>query len=586
MKRIARLPVDNASDALAGYDQLQRILRRHLPPSTVNLYAQPKQAQDGMVEWYSDLGGQPVPLAELDEKEAANVRRLLDERLASVEQAAANVPTADESVRQVLRQAARYPKDEHIYVLNGQPVITAWGAPPPPPPPPPPPEVLAPPPIAVTPVIPAKRSGGWLWLLLALLLLALLGGLLWWWFNRDKTAPLPELPPAVEAVLPVEEEEETIEPVEEEEEEEEEEALVEDLPEEPVVEEIVPEEEEAIEPVETVAEPVIEKPAVEPKVVEPSPPPPVIEKPAVEPPKAVEPPPPPPDPLAQGQQRLDQAGNDCRALERLRNDRQFRNNAALQQQLQQRLMQRCREQMISKAREMCPEERPAELAPEMVIVFDASGSMDISLLATQEEVRRASSVQGMAHILSQALLGKNAPVPVPDTMARVYREPKRITAARQATSTVVEQLPSDVNAGLVLVESCPAARSVGFFPPGKRRELLGRISNITPVEGTPLADGIAKAGALLDGVNRESVMLVVSDGEESCGQDPCAVARQLASRKPHLRINVVDILGSGAGNCLAQATGGKVYTANNVQELQSMTTRAAQDVLLPAHCRK
>jgi len=559
MKRIARLPVDHASDALAGYDQLQRILRRHLPPSTVNLYAQPKQAQDGMVEWYSDLGGQPVPLAELDEKEAAQVRRLLDERLASVEQAAANVPTSDESVRHVLRQAARYPKDEHIYVLNGQPVITAWGAPPPPPPPPP--EVLAPPPIEVAPVIPPKRSRWWLWLLLALLLLALLGGLLWWWFNRDKTAPLPELPPAVEAVLPVEKEKEAIEPAAEVEEEE---TLVEDLPEDPFVEEIVPEEEEDIVPVETVAEPVIEAPPAEPKAVEPAPP--------------------PPDPLAQGRQRLDQAGNDCRALERLRDDRQFRNNAALQQQLQQRLMQHCREQMISKAREMCPEERPPELAPEMVIVFDASGSMDISLLATQEEIRRASSVQGMAHILSQALLGKNAPVP--DTMARIYREPKRITAARQATSTVVEQLPSDVNAGLVLVESCPAARSVGFFPPGKRRELLGRIGNITPVEGTPLADGIAKAGALLDGVNRESVILVVSDGEESCGQDPCAVARQLASRKPHLRINVVDILGSGAGNCLAQATGGKVYTANNVQELQSMTTRAAQDVLLPAHCRK
>jgi len=569
-KRIARLPVDHASDALAGYDQLQRILRRHLPPSTVSLYAQPKQAQDGMVEWYSELGGQPVPLSELDEQEAANVRRLLDERLASVEQAAANLPAASESVRQVLRQAARYPKDEHIYVLNGQPVITAWGAPPPPPPPPPPEvEAAAPPPVPVIPVVPPKKSRWWLWLLLALLLLALLGGLLWWWFNRDKPTFAPELPPAAEAALPLEDEEEEAEEISEPEAEiEEEEELVEDIPEEAVlepeafIEEEIPAEEEEISPVKSVAEPVMEEPEPEP----------------------VKPPPPPPDPLAQARQRIDQAGRDCRALERLREDRHVRNNPELQQQLQQKLMQHCREQMISKAREMCPEERPPELAPEMVIVFDASGSMDISLLATQDEIRRASSVQGMAHILSQALLGKNAPLP--DTMARIYREPKRITAARQATSTVVSQLPSDVNAGLVLVESCPAARSVGFFPPGKRGELLGRIRNILPVEGTPLADGIAKAGALLDGVNRESVILVVSDGEESCGHDPCAVARQLASQKPHLRINVVDILGSGAGHCLAQATGGQVYTANNVQELQSMTTRAAQEVLLPAHCRK
>ncbi|MEE4463160.1 hypothetical protein V2S84_13815, partial [Azotobacter chroococcum] len=99
------------------------------------------------------------------------------------------------------------------------------------------------------------------------------------------------------------------------------------------------------------------------------------------------------------------------------------------------------------------------------------------------------------------------------------------------------------------------------------------------------ADGVAKAGQMLDGVNRESVMVVVSDGEESCHQDPCAVARDLARRKPHLKINVVDIAGTGAGNCLAQATGGRVFNARNAGELAAMTRQAAQDVLPPAHCR-
>jgi hypothetical protein len=81
-------------------------------------------------------------------------------------------------------------------------------------------------------------------------------------------------------------------------------------------------------------------------------------------------------------------------------------------------------------------------------------------------------------------------------------------------------------------------------------------------------------------------MLVVSDGEESCGQDPCAVAAQLARVKPYLKINVVDIMGTGAGNCLASATGGKVYTAKNVNDLSLMTNQAAEDVLGPAHCKQ
>ncbi|MFD1692455.1 hypothetical protein ACFSHR_15810 [Azotobacter chroococcum] len=64
------------------------------------------------------------------------------------------------------------------------------------------------------------------------------------------------------------------------------------------------------------------------------------------------------------------------------------------------------------------------------------------------------------------------------------------------------------------------------------------------------------------------------------------MARDLARRKPHLKINVVDIAGTGAGNCLAQATGGRVFNARNAGELAAMTRQAAQDVLPPAHCRQ
>jgi len=560
MKRVARLPADQAASALQGHDALLHILRRHLPPSTVSLYARPKIADDGMVEWYSDLGGQPIPFSALDEQQAARARRVLDERLASIRQAEANlyVPGANsatdtQSMRALLNRAAQYPRDEQVYVLNGEPVITSWGIPDPPPvaPAATPAAVAAITPAPVTPLPPIppsppseKRKGGWWWLLLLLLLLLLLAALLWWWLNREKE------PPAPPADLPVIEE-----------------------PQFPKVADELPEAPEEVAPIEIEAE---EEPEIaEIIAIPPEPEPEPIPEPAPKPP-------PPPDPAALARQRLERAGRNCSALEALRADATIRSNAALRQQLQDTLMKHCQSQMIAKAREMCPGERPAELAPEMVIVFDASGSMDISLLATPEEIRRAAGTQGLANLLSQAVLGTNAP----STMRRIFREPKRITAARQATSAVVQQLPSDVSAGLVLAERCPNSRAVGFFPASRRQELLGRIQAITPMEGTPLADGIAKAGMMVDGVSREAMILVVSDGEESCGRDPCRVARDLAARKPHLRINVVDILGTGAGNCLAQATGGRVYTANNVQDLQQMTTRAAQDVLLPAHCRR
>jgi hypothetical protein len=549
MKRISRLSTEtrSAQDALVGHGELSQILRRHLPPSTATLYAKPKQAEGNIVEWYSDLGGQPVPFTQLNDKDAAQVRHLLDERLASIEQLANQLDSqGGDGVRQaaLLREAARYPDTSTLYSLNGQPLVTFWGGGQPPAPPLVPVAAAAagmlPPAAAVLAGDVPRKRRWWPWLLLALLLLALLAALWWWLFCRAPEAPpvLVEPPVAEEPAVPEER-----------------------LPEPEPEPEIVP-----------------EAPVEEAVVVEPEPAPEITPPPIPEPKPESK-----PDPAEVLKKRIDGIASNCSALQTLqREEPLLKENTALRQQVEQNLAKHCKEQLITNAKNLCPDERPKELAPEMVIVFDASGSMDISMLATPQEIEQATMVQGVANIATQILLGANAP----NTMGRVFREPKRITTAREATMALVQQLPSDVNAGLVLVENCPGARSVGYFGPGQRGDLLSRLRSVRPVQGTPLADGIAKAGQMLDGVNRESVMLVVSDGQESCRQDPCAVAQALARSKPHLKINVVDILGTGAGNCLAAATGGKVFTARNVGELQMMTTQAAQDVLPPAHCKR
>jgi Mg-chelatase subunit ChlD len=553
MQRISRLSTEtrSAADALTGYGELTQILRRHLPPSTAALFAKPKQADSNIVEWYSDLGGQPVPFNQLSEGEQQQVRHLLSERLTSIEELAKQLDSqGGDGVRQagLLRQAASYPDTATLYSLNGQPLVTFWGGGQPPPPPP----SLAAATTAAgaaTPLFeggepPPRKRRWWLWLLLALLLLALLAALWWWLFCRDNAEPEPVI-------------------------------------EEPVAQEPVTTPEPAAEPE---PEPVIEEPVVEePVVPEPEPEPIAEPEPEPAPPPKPEPKPEPkPDPAELLKKRIDGIARDCKALQKMQKDEPLlKDNAALRKQVEDNLAKNCKEQLITNAKNLCPDERPKELAPEMVIVFDASGSMDISMLATQQEIEQASMMQGVANIATQLLLGTNAP----NTMQRVFREPKRITTAREATTAVVQRLPSDVNAGLVLVEDCPGARSVGFFTPSQRGNLISRLNGIRPVQGTPLADGIAKAGQMLDGVNRESIMLVVSDGGESCRQDPCAVAQSLARSKPHLKINVVDILGTGAGNCLAAATGGQVFTARNAAELQMMTNQAAKDVLPPAHCK-
>ncbi|MFZ5601474.1 MAG: hypothetical protein ACOY7J_03390, partial [Pseudomonadota bacterium] len=216
MKRIARLGSEqfSAADALAGHAELTRILKQHLPPSTVALFARPKAVEGGVMEWYSELGGQPVPFSQLPPAEAAQVKRLLDERLDSIQHLAAKLDSQGADGQQqaaLLRQAARYPDTSTLYSLNGQPVLTFWGyglrVPEPVPgavnlngAAPAGPEV--PPPVvdAVAAAEPErKRRRWWPWLLLALLLLGLLAALLWWLFCREPepVAP-PQEPPVVE----------------------------------------------------------------------------------------------------------------------------------------------------------------------------------------------------------------------------------------------------------------------------------------------------------------------------------------------------------------------------------------------------
>ncbi len=239
-----------------------------------------------------------------------------------------------------------------------------------------------------------------------------------------------------------------------------------------------------------------------------------------------------------------------------------------------------KEQKIAQARNQCPGQRPPELAPQVAIVFDSSRSMDFIVDVSEQEMVNAISLETAPATEFGRQLARGM-------FARLHQEPRRITMAKRATLAAIERVPSDVNIGLVVLDECEVgAKSLGYFPPGRRDALRAQIQRIEPDAATPLAEGIRVAGGMLDGVNRESLMLVVSDGAESCKGDPCAAAAALARAKPHLRINVVDITGAGAGACLAKATNGKVFKAMNMDEVVAGLNRAAKDVMGPESCRK
>ena len=236
---------------------------------------------------------------------------------------------------------------------------------------------------------------------------------------------------------------------------------------------------------------------------------------------------------------------------------------------------------VENAKLVCPEDRPPALAPELIVVFDASGSMSININATQQEEAWLNHIQSLP-------AGTRLSPSDQQKFVRLRKEPTRIMSAKQSTIQLLQRLPKDIGTGLVVVDDCPTARNLGRYAPGQRSQMIGQLSQLSPNRGTPLADGLHQAGELADGVTRESTILLVSDGAESCrnGGDVCYVARNLKSQKPHLKVNVIDIGGAGGANCAAEITGGKVYTVTSVKDLTIGLDRAAQDTLGPAQCNK
>ena len=55
-------------------------------------------------------------------------------------------------------------------------------------------------------------------------------------------------------------------------------------------------------------------------------------------------------------------------------------------------------------------------------------------------------------------------------------------------------------------------------------------------------------------------------------------------RKPNLTINVVDIMGNGAGACMAAVTGGRVISPDSGLEFEKAIRAAAEQAMKPAYC--
>lgn len=165
----------------------------------------------------------------------------------------------------------------------------------------------------------------------------------------------------------------------------------------------------------------------------------------------------------------------------------------------------------------------------------------------------------------------------------------RITDARAAMARVMPDVEHFRRIGLLTYgpggrDSCDGIRMQ--FPPieAAAARMASELDALAPAGLTPLSAAVEQAALVLDYRLSPAIVVLVTDGNETCGGRPCALGARLAAEAADLTIHVIgykaahDFFGwnnpeGGApgsdvvARCLADATGGQFVGTDTVEEL-------------------
>jgi Ca-activated chloride channel homolog len=159
--------------------------------------------------------------------------------------------------------------------------------------------------------------------------------------------------------------------------------------------------------------------------------------------------------------------------------------------------------------------------------------------------------------------------------------PNRIDRVRNALAKFLPHVSGTRNLGLVVYGPGPHEDdcenlSLRFGPMANAGpRIRAEVERLIPAGRTPLTKSVELAGDALGAPDKPGTIVLLTDGEETCGGNPCNLARAIAARRPN---TVVHVIGyklqsldgrppvSGA-KCLADETGGYNLTAETADDL-------------------
>src|SRR5680860_1239421 len=108
--------------------------------------------------------------------------------------------------------------------------------------------------------------------------------------------------------------------------------------------------------------------------------------------------------------------------------------------------------------------------------------------------------------------------------------------------------------------------------PDAAQPIMDKVNELNPSGKTPLTAGVEQAAEVLDYRSKPGVVVLLTDGEETCDGAPCDLGKRLAAEGVQLTVHVIGFrmtsFWTGAQSaldvkCLAEQTGGLYITAEN-----------------------
>jgi Ca-activated chloride channel family protein len=194
-------------------------------------------------------------------------------------------------------------------------------------------------------------------------------------------------------------------------------------------------------------------------------------------------------------------------------------------------------------------ENPSPCTEDAMIVFDASGSM------SGNGWGYGSETAGMVSRIDK----------VRASLAKILP-----SVTRHRRVGLITYGPGVWNQCNVRLDLAPQANSAD--------RIMAAINVLVPAGKTPLTAAVAQAAEVLDFRGKPGLIVLLTDGEETCGGSPCDLGKKLSSEAAALTVHVIGLRVKGytwmgeqsllETKCLAERNGGLYLTVETEDELR------------------